>query len=93
MARPGDILIALSTSGNSPNVLRAAEAAVGKGMVVIGLTGAAGGRLKDMCSDCLIVPSAATERIQEGHIVVIHLLCELIEEMLFGTPTAAWGRR
>ena len=79
----GDVLVAISTSGNSPNVLAAVEAANAKGALTIGLAGGDGGRLREMCSEALIVPADATERIQEGHITIIHLFCELIERMLF----------
>lgn len=83
MARSGDVLVALSTSGNSENVIRAVEAARERGVVTLGLTGRDGGRMKDLCSETLIVPATATERIQESHITVIHLLCELVETSLF----------
>jgi len=82
-ARPGDIVVAISTSGNSANVIRAAEAARARGAVVIGLTGGDGGRLLTLCDHAVVVPATATERIQEAHIKVIHLLCELIERTLF----------
>jgi D-sedoheptulose 7-phosphate isomerase len=81
--RPGDVLVAISTSGNSANVLRAAEVAMEKGAVVLALTGRDGGALMAMSTECLVVPSPATERIQEAHITVIHLLCELVERSLF----------
>ena len=84
MAREGDVLVAISTSGNSPNVLRAVEAANRRGALTIGLTGKDGGRMRDLCTEALVVPAEATERIQEGHIAIIHLLCELVERMLFG---------
>jgi D-sedoheptulose 7-phosphate isomerase len=84
MVRPGDLLVAISTGGNSPNVVRAARAAAGRGAVTVGLTGRDGGALRAACTETLVVPSDATERIQEGHIVVIHLLCELVERTLFG---------
>jgi D-sedoheptulose 7-phosphate isomerase len=84
MVQPGDVLVAISTSGNSPNVLRAVEAANGRGALTVGLTGRDGGRMRDVCAETLVVPSDATERIQEGHITIIHLLCELTERMLFG---------
>lgn len=83
MARPGDVLVAISTSGRSENVLLAVEAAADRGVVTLGLTGRDGGRMKELCTETLIVPSDATERIQEGHIAVIHLLCELVELTLF----------
>ena len=84
LARPGDVLVALSTSGSSPHIVHAVEAARERGVLTIGFTGKDGGRLRDLCDEVLIVPSGATERIQEGHITVIHLLCELVERMLFG---------
>lgn len=83
MGRAGDVLVAISTSGNSPNVLRAARAARDRGMVVLGLSGRDGGALRELCDELLIVPAQATERIQEGHITLIHLLCELVELTLF----------
>lgn len=85
LMKPGDVLVAISTSGNSPNVVRAAEAAEARGAWVLALTGASGGKLGDICQTSLAVPSTATERIQEGHITIIHILCELLEDMLFGT--------
>ncbi|HEX6924936.1 MAG TPA: SIS domain-containing protein [Longimicrobiaceae bacterium] len=81
---PKDLLLAISTSGNSPNIVRAVEVANERGAFTIGLTGRDGGRLAALCSDTLVVPSDATERIQEGHITIIHLLCELVERILFG---------
>jgi D-sedoheptulose 7-phosphate isomerase len=84
LVREGDVLVALSTSGNSPNVVRAVEAANQRGAVTIGLSGRDGGRLPELCTECFVVPAAATERIQEGHITVIHLLCELVEREMFG---------
>ena len=83
MVREGDVLVAISTSGNSPNVLAAVEAANERGALTVGLTGKDGGRMRALCAEALVVPSAATERIQEGHITVIHLLCELLERDLF----------
>jgi phosphoheptose isomerase len=84
MVREGDVLVAISTSGNSPNVLRAVEAANARGALTVGLTGRSGGALRELCSELVAVPSDATERVQEGHITLIHLLCELVERMLFG---------
>jgi D-sedoheptulose 7-phosphate isomerase len=83
MARPGDVLVAISTSGGSPNVVRAVEAAATRGVTTLALVGRDGGRLAELCTHALIVPSFATERIQEAHITVIHLLCELVERALF----------
>jgi D-sedoheptulose 7-phosphate isomerase len=85
MVRTGDVLVAISTSGNSPNVVLAAEAAIRKGAWVLALTGGSGGRLVETASAVLAVPSTATERIQEAHITVIHIICDLLEETLFGT--------
>jgi D-sedoheptulose 7-phosphate isomerase len=87
--RPGDVLVAISTSGNSPNVLRAVEAATRQGAVVVGLTGRDGGQMRSLCDEVLIAPSDATERIQEAHIAVIHLWCELLERMLFSESASA----
>ena len=84
MVRPGDVLVAISTSGSSANIVATVEPARERGALTIGLTGKDGGELKGLCEEVLIVPSAATERIQEGHITVIHLLCDLVERMLFG---------
>ena len=84
MVRPGDVLVAISTSGNSENILATVAPARERGALTIGFTGKDGGRLRELCEEILIVPSDATERIQEGHITVIHLLCDLVERMLFG---------
>jgi D-sedoheptulose 7-phosphate isomerase len=83
LVRPGDVLVALSTSGNSVNVIRAVEAAHARGAVTLGLLGRDGGRMAALCTHALVVPAQATERIQEGHITIIHLLCELVERTLF----------
>ncbi|WP_041658377.1 D-sedoheptulose 7-phosphate isomerase [Marinithermus hydrothermalis] len=80
MGHAGDVLVAISTSGNSANVLRAAETARAKGLEVIGLTGAGGGRLAELCDLCLRVPSTSTPRIQEVHILIGHIISQLIEE-------------
>ncbi len=81
-ARPGDVLLAISTSGNSPNILRAIEAARESRVVVIGLTGGSGGRMRTACDLCLCVPSKTTARIQEMHITIGHTICELLDERL-----------
>jgi D-sedoheptulose 7-phosphate isomerase len=84
MGRKGDILIGLTTSGKSPNVLRAMESAQQQGMVTIGMTGASVGQL-DSCSDILLsMPSSDTARIQELHLLIGHILCGFIEQELFG---------
>jgi D-sedoheptulose 7-phosphate isomerase len=80
--RPGDVLMAISTSGNSRNVLRAIEAARAQRMAVVGLTGADGGKMRDLCDICLPVPSSSTPRIQECHILIGHTICELLERDL-----------
>lgn len=80
---PSDILIAITTSGNSPNILKAVEAAKKQGIKVIGLTGKGGGKLKDMADLSLIVPSDDTQRIQEVHIAIGHIICDLVERQLF----------
>jgi D-sedoheptulose 7-phosphate isomerase len=81
-ARPGDVLLAISTSGNSANVLRTIEAARECKVVVIGLTGESGGKMRTVCDLCLCVPSKSTARIQELHITIGHAICELLEERL-----------
>jgi D-sedoheptulose 7-phosphate isomerase len=80
--REGDVLLALSTSGNSRNVLRAIDAARDKRMIVIGLTGADGGKMRHLCDLWLPVPSNSTPRIQECHILIGHTICELLERIL-----------
>jgi D-sedoheptulose 7-phosphate isomerase len=79
----GDLLIGLSTSGTSPNVLRALQKAQSLGMITIGLTGESGGQMKDCCHYLLKVPSQDTPRIQEAHILLGHIFCEAIERKLF----------
>ena len=81
----GDILIGISTSGNSPNVIRAVEAASKRNMRTIALTGN-GGRLAAMVDVVIAVPSTDTQYIQEAHLAVEHILCELVEHMLFREP-------
>ena len=81
-ARPGDVLLAISTSGNSINVLRAIEMARKMTVVVIGLTGGLGGNMRELCDLCICVPSNSTARIQEMHITIGHAICELLERRL-----------
>lgn len=81
-ARPGDVLLAISTSGNSGNILRAIEAARKCEVGVIGLTGEGGGKMRAACDLCLCVPSKSTAHIQEMHITIGHAICELLEERL-----------
>lgn len=82
--RPGDVFIGISTSGNSPNVLRALTTANERGLVAVGLTGASGGKMSDLCRHCIHIPSTNTARIQEGHILIGHILCATTERGLFG---------
>jgi D-sedoheptulose 7-phosphate isomerase len=84
LGRAGDVLLALSTSGNSPNVLAALKAARAQGMKTIGLTGATGGKMVGLCDIAIKIPSAQTPRIQEGHIVIGHSICQVIEDTMFG---------
>ncbi len=79
----GDILVGLSTSGNSPNVIKAFECAKKSGMVTIGMTGATGGKMKDLSDVLINVPSENTARIQESHITIGHILCEIVESNIF----------
>jgi D-sedoheptulose 7-phosphate isomerase len=81
-ARAGDVLLAISTSGNSRNILRAIEAAREHDVVVIGMTGESGGQMRARCDLCLCAPSDRTARIQEMHITIGHTLCQLLEERL-----------
>lgn len=81
-AQKGDVAIAISTSGNSPNVLKGIEAARDCGLVTIGWTGGTGGKLASLVDHCFIVPSTVTARIQESHITLGHVLCELIDEQV-----------
>ena len=82
--RKGDVVIAISTSGNSINVIRGVEAAFERGLVTVAWTGATGGKVGDLVDYCFRVPSSVTARIQECHITLGHVLCEFIEERLFG---------
>jgi D-sedoheptulose 7-phosphate isomerase len=84
LGRPGDVLLAFSTSGGSPNVLEAVRAARETGMTSIGLTGAAGGELAELADLCLRAPTDDTPRIQECHMLVGHTVCELVEVSLAG---------
>ena len=87
LGQPGDILLAISTSGNSPNVVRAIEAAHDKGLTIVALTGRDGGNIAALMQDKDVeirVPSDSTARVQEVHILTIHCLCHQIDEVLFG---------
>jgi D-sedoheptulose 7-phosphate isomerase len=84
LAMAGDLVVGISTSGNSANVLAALELARERGCRTIGLLGKDGGSIKAVCDLALIVPSADTPRVQEGHIAIIHIVCDLVERALFG---------
>ncbi|MBA2335451.1 MAG: D-sedoheptulose 7-phosphate isomerase, partial [Blastocatellia bacterium] len=79
LAREGDCMIAISTSGNSPNVIAAVMTARARGCRVIGMTGAKGKKLASLCDACIIVPSERTARIQEAHITIAHIWCEMVD--------------
>lgn len=83
----GDVLIGLSTSGNSKNIMNAFEVAKEKGMITIGFTGATGGKMKDITDHLINVPSTDTPRIQESHIMLGHIICQLVEEAIFPTKS------
>ena len=84
MGSKGDIFVGISTSGNSTNILRAVETAAELGLTTIGMTGAKGGKMKAACTYLINVPSDDTPRIQECHILIGHIICELVETELFG---------
>lgn len=86
--RKGDVLVGITTSGNSPNVVKAMEAAKNVGMITVAMTGETGGKLAGMCDHLINVPSRDTARIQESHIMIGHIVCELVESSLFsGRPS------
>ena len=84
LGAPGDVLIAFSTSGKSESVNNALRAAQAKGMATIALLGKDGGSAKDLADVTILVPSADTQRIQEGHITIAHILCALVEREMYG---------
>jgi D-sedoheptulose 7-phosphate isomerase len=88
LGRPGDVLIAISTSGRSPNILRAIAAARASGLVVIGFTGKGGGEMAPQCDLCLCAPSESTPLIQQLHITLGHIVCGFVEERLFPRTAA-----
>ena len=83
IADAGDILVGLSTSGNSENIVKAVEVAKEKKMITIGFTGESGGKLKGMCDHIITIPSKDTPRIQESHILIGHIICQMVEEKYF----------
>jgi len=84
MGREGDVLVGISTSGNSKNIIKAIEKANSLGMVTTGFTGESGGKMKDICKYLVAVPSVDTPRIQESHILIGHIICEIVEKEIFG---------
>jgi D-sedoheptulose 7-phosphate isomerase len=81
--RAGDVLVAISTSGNSHNIVKTIEVARALNMTIIGMTGASGGKMCDLCDILLNVPSTDTPRIQESHILIGHIICQIIETEMF----------
>lgn len=86
LGRPGDVLVAFSTSGRSPSVRRAVRVARRRGLGTIAFTGPAGSAFARSCDHALIAPGANTPRIQEGHLILLHTLCEIVERALFARP-------
>ncbi len=84
VGKPGDVIIGFSTSGNSENIVRALQVARRKKLITVGMTGAMGGKLRELSDYLLNVPSMDTPRIQESHIMLGHIFCEIVEEALFG---------
>jgi D-sedoheptulose 7-phosphate isomerase len=84
LAEPGDLLILHSTSGESPNVLRAAQSAKARGVAVVAFLGKGGGQLKDLADASIIIPASNTARIQELHLAIEHVICDLVEDRLKG---------
>ena len=82
LGKPGDVLILLSTSGNSPNILNAAKAGREKHMWVFGLLGKGGGAVKPLCDECVVVPGETSDRIQELHMLALHTVVEGIERLM-----------
>lgn len=83
MGKEGDVLVGISTSGNSPNVIKALEVANELGMITVGMTGETGGKMKEVSKFLLNIPSKDTPRIQECHILLGHILCEIVEANVF----------
>ncbi len=83
IGRPGDLAVGLSTSGRSPNVLEALRAARARRLVTVGFTGEGGGGMRELCDHLVVVPSRETPRIQEVHILVGHIVCQLVEDALY----------
>lgn len=90
LGKPGDLLLAISTSGNSENIIEGVKAALARGLTVIGLTGKSGGQLADLCHLRLCVPSSRTARIQEAHTMICHIICEAVEAALSTEEKNGW---
>ena len=88
LAQPGDIIVGLSTSGNSRNVLEGLRKAKALNLKTIGLSGGSGGQMVPLCNLCICVPSAVTARIQEVHLTIGHILCGLVENAIIPSPSA-----
>ena len=86
LGHKGDVFIAISTSGNSKNILAAIDEAKRVGLYIVGLTGQSGGAMRDLCDVCLCMPSPETPKIQEGHIMVSHIICGVVEMLMFPKP-------
>lgn len=84
IGRPEDVFLAISTSGNSPNILCALQQCRNMGIHAVGFTGGTGGRMKDLCDALIVVPSRITQNIQEAHLMLEHILCGLVERFYFG---------
>jgi len=91
LGQPGDVFFAVSTSGNSPNILRALELCRAMGIVTIGLTGKSGGKMPPLCNYCLHVPSDVTMYIQQAHLALEHLFCMIVEQRCLAAKEAATG--
>lgn len=83
LGRKGDVFLGISTSGNSPNLLAALRQANSMGLFTVGMTGQSGGAMKDLCNVCLHMPSSETPKVQEGHIIIGHIICGLVEATIF----------
>ena len=86
LGRPGDVFLGISTSGGSPNVVRALGAARARGIVTQGFSGGDGGRMRDLCDDLFLAPARATAMIQQAHLVAAHVICALVERTMFPQP-------
>ena len=84
LGNKGDVLVVISTSGNSVNIIKAIEMGKSKGMNSVGFLGGNGGKIKSMVDQSVVIPSTNIQRIQEGHITVAHIICEVVEEELYG---------